>query len=59
MNNDFTSCPYWGKGGRYIADPVTGVRTPVVEGAEPSAAPDQVDPVVAVDATVKPLKEKK
>lgn len=61
--NDFTNCPYWGIGGRYIADPDTGVRTPVVEGAElpepAPAVPDQVDQVVAVDTTVKPQKEKK
>lgn len=31
---DFTQCPDWGKGGRYIYDPVTGVRTPVVDDAE-------------------------
>lgn len=27
--HDFTSCPNWGVGGRYTADPVTGVRTKV------------------------------
>lgn len=28
---DFTACPNWGKGGRYIYDPATGQRTPVID----------------------------
>lgn len=28
---DFTQCPDWGKGGRYLYDPATGSRTPVVD----------------------------
>lgn len=24
---DFTACPHWGQGGRYVVDPVTGQRT--------------------------------
>lgn len=33
---DFTACPYWGQGGRYVVDPATGLRTPVNEA--PAAA---------------------
>lgn len=29
--DDFTACPNWGQGGRYIYDPDTGERTPVVD----------------------------
>ena len=36
---DFSNCPFWGQGGRYIADPVTGVRTRVVDEPAPATAP--------------------
>lgn len=34
---DYSSCPYWGRGGRYVYDPATGTRTPVVEEEFPAA----------------------
>lgn len=30
-----TSCPHWGKGGSYIRDPETGIRTKVDAGGAP------------------------
>lgn len=36
VTQDFTSCPHWGQGGRYVVDPVTGLRVPVP--SEPAAA---------------------
>lgn len=40
---DYSNCPYWGRGGRYVYDPQTGRRTPVdvaqVEGD--TAAPQE------------------
>jgi hypothetical protein len=60
--NDFTNCPYWGIGGHYVADPVSGLRTRVVEGVDPTAQPaahEPTDTVVATETPVKPLKEKK
>ncbi len=38
---DFTKDPYWGKGGRYVVNPDTGLREPAppaVDEAEPAAA---------------------
>lgn len=37
--NDFTNCPYWGIGGRYVFDPVTGNRTPVPANDTPAPLP--------------------
>lgn len=56
---DFTRDPYWGKGGRYVVNPVTGKRepAPAVEEApagEPVPArigerPDNAAPGVQID----------
>lgn len=57
----FSNCPHWGIGGRYIADPVTGVRTRVaasVPSDAPVSAPTQ-DGAELVEAAAKPPKEKK
>lgn len=37
---DFTDCPYWGMGGRYVVDPATGKRVPAIaaEDATPNVA---------------------
>lgn len=42
---DFTACPHWGKGGRYIIN-ADGQRVPAPADAEPSPAPDAA-PAVA------------
>lgn len=34
---DFTTCPHWGQGGRYVVDPATGQRVPLASG--PPAPP--------------------
>ena len=36
---DFTACPYWGQGGRYVVDPATGQRIPVTEGSADPVEP--------------------
>lgn len=41
---DFTQCPDWGKGGRYIYDPATGTRTPVMDEPAESAEPATTTP---------------
>ena len=35
---DFTACPMWGQGGRYLYDPATGHRTRLAD--EPVALPE-------------------
>jgi len=48
---DFTTDPYWGKGGRYVVDPVTGLRTPAPVETETAAAPAvAADPAPAAGA---------
>ena len=64
---DFTSCPDWGKGGRYLYDPATGKRTRIEEAPEPvpdflesfgtEPLADETNDAPAPPA--KPLKEKK
>jgi hypothetical protein len=49
---DFTQCAHWGQGGRFIYDPETGLRTPVVEDAAPAE-------VEAVPAVAQPVSTKK
>lgn len=55
---DFTDDPYWGKGGSYVVDPLTGKRSPVDgdtrtgapvadEARAPEAAPPPVPGPVA------------
>jgi hypothetical protein len=39
VNQDFTACPHWGQGGRYVVDPATGQRVPAP--AEPAATDSQ------------------
>ena len=62
---NFTNCPYWGVGGSYIADPVTGMRTRVdpapIAQAEQPAAPAELNDSTAGQAgqADKPAKEKK
>lgn len=41
----FTNCEEWGKGGSFVYDPLTGLRTRVVSVDEPSAEPSA--PVIA------------
>lgn len=36
---DFTACPHWGKGGRYVVDPATGARVPVDAAADSTTTP--------------------
>lgn len=36
---DITACPEWGKGGSYLLDPRTGVRTLVERGGQSDAQP--------------------
>jgi hypothetical protein len=48
--NDFSKCPYWGIGGRYIADPVTGKRTPVA--ATDAPVTEQVAEIPASDTQI-------
>ena len=53
---DFTDDPYWGKGGSYVVDPVTGKRSPA-----PAPTVD-ADPAPAAEADPDPaktLKEKR
>lgn len=50
VTQDFTACPHWGKGGRYIVDPATGQRVPVVETPDNNAP---VDNQVSEPATKK------
>jgi hypothetical protein len=38
---DFTKCPDWGKGGQYIYDPATGLRTRLAPAEEPVGQPAQ------------------
>lgn len=45
---DFTSCPNWGVGGRYVVDPVTGERNPVPE-PEPDADAATALALIAAD----------
>ena len=40
---DFTGCPHWGKGGRYLYDPATGKRTPAPAAAESAAATESIE----------------
>ncbi len=63
---DFTSCPDWGIGGTYTADPSTGVRTRVVDDSTDAGAEvtDSQAPTDAVNdqpetPSVKSVKEKK
>lgn len=57
---DFTDCPYWGVGGRYVVDPVTGKRTPVAPTAEPESQASGPTPELAAEAVPeKPMKEKR
>lgn len=53
---DFTDCPNWGKGGKYVVDPETGRRAPVVE--QPPAAPAETDKPVAEEQTDQPKPKK-
>lgn len=59
VQQDFTTCPHWGKGGRYVVDPTDGRRVRVEElPAEAEAAPtDPSDGVVS--KSTKPVKEAK
>lgn len=63
----FLNCPDWGKGGRYVYDPVTNTRTrvdddgvPVAEETAAVPAPAETNDAEAPQAaaTVKPAKEK-
>lgn len=36
---DFTDCPHWGKGGRYVVDQATGRRVPAVADVADGEAP--------------------
>ena len=55
---DFTDCPYWGVGGRYVVDPATGRRVPVPPGDEAHVAvpgaigqrPDDSEPGAQIDS---------
>lgn len=40
---DFTNCPYWGQGGRYIGDPVTGLRVRVDDAPAVDAPADDIE----------------
>lgn len=68
--SDFTKDPHWGKGGRYVVNPLTGQREPappVVVEAESAAAsgselarepvPAAPDPAAGADMN-KPMKER-
>ncbi|MBC7859194.1 MAG: hypothetical protein H7Z39_10545 [Burkholderiaceae bacterium] len=46
---DFTQCPDWGQGGKFIFDPATGQRTRVGESAVPAAeaAPGEAQALLA------------
>ncbi len=50
---DFTGCPHWGKGGRFVVDPATGQRVPVVEQEPTPAASEEskADPAPATKST--------
>lgn len=50
---DFTDCPNWGKGGRFVVDPTTGQRVPVVEEEPTPAASEEskADQVPAAKST--------
>ena len=39
---DFTQDPYWGKGGRYVVNPVTGQREPAPPAVEETPAGESV-----------------
>lgn len=53
---DFTDCPNWGKGGKYVVDPETGARVPVVEQEIP--APAETGQPVAEEQTDQPKPKK-
>lgn len=46
VTQDFTACPHWGQGGRYMVDPATGARVPLL--TEPQTAPGTVEVMTAV-----------
>lgn len=58
---DFTNCPHWGHGGRYVVDPETGQRVPVITGE--SVSPGTGEVMTAVEgntlASEKPAKKGK
>ena len=56
---DFTDDPYWGKGGSYIVDPLTGKRVPAPAVDEAKPAPDSVAESPAEADPAKSLKEKR
>lgn len=53
---DFTADPHWGKGGRYVFDPATGLRTPVPEPAD--AAPEPATDAAGAAPTDQPALKK-
>jgi hypothetical protein len=55
MTQDYTKCPFWGVGGRYIADPVTAVRTRIEPAHAPAAVAKPLEaPAAAVQQPDQP-----
>ena len=55
QSNDFTGDAHWGKGGRYVMDPVTKLRVPVVETGAPAPAEQSQETAALVIAPEAPL----
>lgn len=51
---DITECPDWGKGGSYILDPATGIRTLVQRTEDAPAAAAPAAPPTVADAPAIP-----
>lgn len=49
VTQDFTTCPYWGQGGRYVVDPATGQRTLVAAATAQPVAPTTPETPAADD----------
>ena len=49
--SDFTADPYWGQGGRYIADPATGLRRPALDPVPVDAGPEAPETSPAAEMT--------
>lgn len=56
---DFTSCPNWGKGGRYVVDITNGRRVPVEELQADTPAALTVQSDGEVSKSTKTVKESK
>ena len=61
VTQDFTACPHWGQGGRYVVDPASGQRTLVTEDAPAITQPEPLaaDEIVAAAGAEKTTRKGK